>query len=566
MLKEKQDKQGRSLSEPFMELPNKEWYPDYYVVIQKPMSYKEIDIKIEAGVYQSIDEFQRDVLQVFSNCQLYNLPRSQIYLDSTVLQTALLQRIAEKRHGSQPSSAVSSATHSRRHSEKILESPAVSESFVSPTDTLTPAMAFDAIKRGNQKRFALFLTQFKDSLNILQPTTLYDNTFTWTALHCAVYYDQPKFVEQLLQQGADVEAQDTWYGSRAIGWAAFTGNLKMCRLLIRYGANTAARNHHDQTALDLVSEDKVNPAWIELLGTERQRAEHRAKKEEEAREQARLQAEANRAAQAAAFAKQQQLYFEAARKMRVAIDDKAKPFNANDLEKKRLQAAAHQKKLQQQQQMQRNSIFQTPQALAASQLSVDPRFRQVQIAKQTQQQLVEPSYMHYAQQLKVTHEKALIASIGIVSNNEFVRTVIPFSSDDPTQGFCGYALTVGQNVKSLNIRLVLNQEPLKWEADVGRRYMCCALQGYTSFVGAHVPGQIVPVSRAEALIFKATPTFSPLNNSPSGIVQDCSAKLHDGLNTFDIVVVCGKKVDESGIIRAVDEEWFQSVVVTVNRL
>lgn len=52
--------------------PARDGVPDYLHVIKNPMDLGTIRIKLDTNEYQSIDEFERDVDLVFSNCFMYN--------------------------------------------------------------------------------------------------------------------------------------------------------------------------------------------------------------------------------------------------------------------------------------------------------------------------------------------------------------------------------------------------------------------------------------------------------------------------------------------------------------
>lgn len=69
------DSQGRVLSNPFLLLPSKVEYPDYYEIIQRPIDLK----RIESRQYSSINELTNDLQLMFDNACLYNEPGSTIY-------------------------------------------------------------------------------------------------------------------------------------------------------------------------------------------------------------------------------------------------------------------------------------------------------------------------------------------------------------------------------------------------------------------------------------------------------------------------------------------------------
>jgi hypothetical protein len=64
--------------DPFLELVSKKEYPDYYKVIENPISIKEIKSKIQGSKYQEIEDFKHDIITMFQNCLKFNAPSSEI--------------------------------------------------------------------------------------------------------------------------------------------------------------------------------------------------------------------------------------------------------------------------------------------------------------------------------------------------------------------------------------------------------------------------------------------------------------------------------------------------------
>lgn len=96
-----------------------------------------------------------------------------------------------------------------------------------------------AIKKSESKTVMEIL---KDNptldLNQLVKVKMFDDTFKWGALHSACYYGNVEICQALLQHGADVELNDTWYSATPLGWATFGGNkertAKFVILYIQY--------------------------------------------------------------------------------------------------------------------------------------------------------------------------------------------------------------------------------------------------------------------------------------------------------------------------------------------
>ncbi|KAG0249999.1 hypothetical protein BG011_008729 [Mortierella polycephala] len=83
------DKNGRSISDLFVELPDREEYPDYYEVIKTPMAFDMIKERLETGEYkdEGIDNFAKDLRTLTMNAKTYNRDGSMVYRDATTLDT-----------------------------------------------------------------------------------------------------------------------------------------------------------------------------------------------------------------------------------------------------------------------------------------------------------------------------------------------------------------------------------------------------------------------------------------------------------------------------------------------
>ncbi|CAG5124399.1 unnamed protein product [Candidula unifasciata] len=90
-----QDRSGRALSSPFIKLPNKADYPDYYEVIKRPIDMQRIQQKMLAGQYDSVEDMVADFVQMFDNACKYNEPESVIYKDALTLQRVCFQKKLE---------------------------------------------------------------------------------------------------------------------------------------------------------------------------------------------------------------------------------------------------------------------------------------------------------------------------------------------------------------------------------------------------------------------------------------------------------------------------------------
>ena len=163
-------------------------------------------------------------------------------------------------------------------------------------------------------------------------------------------------------------------------------------------------------------------------------------------------------------------------------------------------------------------------------------------------------------------ETGVVASVGIVANDDAFRMVIPFSCTDPQKGFAGHSITVPSNVKTANIRLLLQMNPFKIEEeeDVSKKlvtkYSCTGFHTYYIKVPSHPsePGKMIPQQCFEALKFK-----KPLS-SITGEIQDCSITVQDGLNAIEMVIAAGLYPPDGNATAF--EELFQTVVLMIQKL
>jgi ankyrin repeat protein len=95
-------------------------------------------------------------------------------------------------------------------------------------------------------------------------------------LHNAVYGGDTAKVQQLLQQGANIEAKDDKYGDTPLIDAAEKGLVDVVKLLLDKGANIEAKNNDGDTALLYVAGSRETDVVAQCLlqpvarpGTER---------------------------------------------------------------------------------------------------------------------------------------------------------------------------------------------------------------------------------------------------------------------------------------------------------
>ncbi|VBB33061.1 unnamed protein product, partial [Acanthocheilonema viteae] len=81
-----------NLADPFLELPSKSWYPDYFDEISEPMSLFMINKKLKRDEYRTLEELLKDIVLIFENAKTYNVEGSDIYEAA-----AKLERLAKSK-------------------------------------------------------------------------------------------------------------------------------------------------------------------------------------------------------------------------------------------------------------------------------------------------------------------------------------------------------------------------------------------------------------------------------------------------------------------------------------
>lgn len=72
-----------------MELPSRQDYPDYYQFIQHPISFHDIDRKLDQKEYINPHALVSDLYRMLSNAQFYNEEHSEVWEDAQILRTHL---------------------------------------------------------------------------------------------------------------------------------------------------------------------------------------------------------------------------------------------------------------------------------------------------------------------------------------------------------------------------------------------------------------------------------------------------------------------------------------------
>ncbi|KAM6981029.1 protein polybromo-1-like [Aplochiton taeniatus] len=78
--------QGLLISEPFLQLPSRKDYPDYYQQISHPLCLYQIRNKMKNNEYESVEHLDADLTLMFENAKRYNVPHSSLYKRALKLQ------------------------------------------------------------------------------------------------------------------------------------------------------------------------------------------------------------------------------------------------------------------------------------------------------------------------------------------------------------------------------------------------------------------------------------------------------------------------------------------------
>ncbi|KAJ3603207.1 hypothetical protein NHX12_030950 [Muraenolepis orangiensis] len=112
--------QGQLISEPFLQLPSRKDYPDYYQQISQPICLHQIRNKMKSNEYESVEHLDADLTRMLELGKRFNVPHSSIYKRALKLQhiqqtkrKELLQRDDED-GDSMTSSAISDSGCSKR--------------------------------------------------------------------------------------------------------------------------------------------------------------------------------------------------------------------------------------------------------------------------------------------------------------------------------------------------------------------------------------------------------------------------------------------------------------------
>ncbi|XP_070551789.1 protein polybromo-1-like isoform X4 [Ptychodera flava] len=89
------DENGRQLSESLQKSPTQKENPEYHKLVNRPIDFSGIIIKMQKEQYNSVEEMIEDLLLLFNNTVKVFKPYTQIYKDALTLHCVLLQAQTE---------------------------------------------------------------------------------------------------------------------------------------------------------------------------------------------------------------------------------------------------------------------------------------------------------------------------------------------------------------------------------------------------------------------------------------------------------------------------------------
>lgn len=88
----------RPIIDPFLDLPAKQLYPDYYMHIKAPICMNQIKKKINRNEYQNMRQFRNDIGLLCNNCRTYNEDGSMLYLDANLIEVSPVSALSLSLH------------------------------------------------------------------------------------------------------------------------------------------------------------------------------------------------------------------------------------------------------------------------------------------------------------------------------------------------------------------------------------------------------------------------------------------------------------------------------------
>ncbi|OAA55077.1 rsc complex subunit [Niveomyces insectorum RCEF 264] len=81
---------------PFVKLPSKRDYGDYYVIIAKPICMNQINVKIKKSEYHKLSDMRADIHLLCRNCRTYNDDGSLLYADANTIEAFFDKKFEEE--------------------------------------------------------------------------------------------------------------------------------------------------------------------------------------------------------------------------------------------------------------------------------------------------------------------------------------------------------------------------------------------------------------------------------------------------------------------------------------
>ena len=89
LLYKSKDKNGRDIATHFLQLPDQQMHPDYYIHVKMPLSLHEIQQRLDDGEYDNLEKFEADLKRMIQNAKDYNATKSEIFEDAERLRKAM---------------------------------------------------------------------------------------------------------------------------------------------------------------------------------------------------------------------------------------------------------------------------------------------------------------------------------------------------------------------------------------------------------------------------------------------------------------------------------------------
>ena len=139
---------GRARCLLFIDIPRRSEYPDYHVLIARPICLKQIKRRIETCAYKTMEALRSDFHLMFNNARTYNQEGSIVWIDAEELQhvfDATYERVLKELEGL-PSGRESSGPLAKEERDEI------SENMLSISDNVTENTPNDAVvdERGQE--------------------------------------------------------------------------------------------------------------------------------------------------------------------------------------------------------------------------------------------------------------------------------------------------------------------------------------------------------------------------------------------------------------------------------